>query len=144
MNENPMYKLALSYLYRGWSILPCGKDKRPLVPWKAYQENYPTPDEVKKWFELYPEAQVGIITGAISNLTVVDVEKGGDPSFLPQDTMIVSTGGGGYHYFFKFEPAMSNKARIKKLVDIRSEGGYVVAPGSGSGTASIPQGTLPG
>lgn len=125
-----MHDLAMSYLLRGWSVLPCGKNKIPLVSWREFQERYPTPAEVKGWFEKYPDAQVGIITGAISNLTVVDVEKGGDPSFLPQETMIASTGGGGYHYFFKFEPAMTNKARIKKLVDIRSEGGYVVAPGS--------------
>ena len=113
-------------------MLPCGKNKIPLVSWKEFQTRYPSETEVKSWYEKFPEGQVGIITGKISNLTVVDVEKGGDPSFLPQDTTIVSTGGNGYHYFFLFEEGVTNKARIKELVDIRSEGGYVVAAGSES------------
>jgi len=128
--NNEMIKLAMSYLDRGWSVLPCGKNKIPLVSWREFQSKYPTKEEIEGWFEKYPDAQVGIITGKNSNLTVVDVEEGGDPSFLPQDTMIVGTGGGGYHYFFTFEDGVTNKARIKELVDIRGEGGYVVAPGS--------------
>lgn len=125
-----MYNLAISYLKVGWSVLICGKNKIPLIPWREFQTRFPTEMEVRKWFELYPDAQVGIITGKLSNLTVVDVEKGGDPSFLPQDTMIVQTGGNGYHYFFLYAEGMANKARIRPLVDIRSEGGYVVAPNS--------------
>ena len=128
--ENKMYNLATSYLRRGWSVLPCGKNKIPLIQWKEYQTRFPTEQEVKRWFETYPEAQVGIITGKLSNLSVVDVEQYGDPSFLPQETMIVSTGGNGYHYLFLYEEGITNKARIKELVDIRSEGGYIVAAGS--------------
>jgi len=130
MEQNKMAELALSYLKRGWSVLPCGKDKKPIISWKYLQERLPTEVEVRQWFDTFPEAQVGIVTGRISNLTVVDVEKGGDPSFLPQDTLIAETGGGGYHYFFKYEEGVGNKARIMKLIDFRSEGGYVVAPGS--------------
>jgi len=127
-----MYELALSYLKKGWSVIPCGKNKIPLIPWKPYQTEMATPEDIKKWIETYPDAQIGIVTGKISNLTVVDIEKGGDPSFLPQETMIVETGSGGYHYYFKYDEGMTNKARIKELVDIRSEGGYVVAAGSES------------
>jgi hypothetical protein len=130
--QNEMYKLAMSYLARGWSVLPCGGNKIPVIPWKHLQERFPTEEEVRGWFERFPYAQVGIITGSISNLTVVDVEKDGDPSFLPQETMIVETGGKGYHYYFQYEEGVTNKARIKDLVDIRSEGGYVVAAGSTS------------
>lgn len=129
-NEKPMFKLAMSYLARGWSVLPCGKNKIPVIPWKFLQERYPTEQEVRSWFDKYPDAQVGIVTGKISNLTVVDFEKGADPSDFPQNTLIAKTGGSGYHYFYLFDEGMNNKARIKDLVDIRSEGGYVVAPGS--------------
>lgn len=134
--ENKMYELALSYLEKGWSVLPCGKNKIPLISWKHLQENYPSVVEVKEWFEKFPDAQVGIITGKISNLTVVDIENGGDISFLPQETMIVETGGKGYHYYFLYEEGVTNKARIRELVDIRSEGGFVVAAGSVSDKGS--------
>lgn len=131
-NNQKILNLAISYLQRGWSILPCGKNKIPLISWKEFQTRMPTEEEVKRWFKQFPEAQVGIITGKISNLTVVDFEKGADPSLIPQDTMIVSTGGGGYHYYFLYEEGVTNKARILPLVDYRSEGGYVVAGGSSS------------
>lgn len=129
-NKEKIYNLAISYLKRGWSVLPCGKNKIPLIPWTEFQNRFPTEEEVKSWFEKYPEAQVGIICGPISNLTVVDIEQFGDPSELPQDTMIVETGGKGYHYYYSYEPSITNKARIKKLTDVRSKGGFVVAPGS--------------
>ena len=131
MNEK-MVKLAMGYLTRGWSVLPCGKNKIPLIPWKIYQERFPTEIEIKSWFIKFPEAQVGIITGPISNLLVVDVEKGGDTSFLPQNTMIVKTGGQGFHYLFLFEEGFTNKARIRPLTDLRGSGGFIVAAGSTS------------
>jgi len=125
-----MYELAISYLHRGWSILPCGKNKIPLIPWRDLQTKFPTEEEVRGWFQQFPDAQVGIITGRLSNLTVVDFEKGADPSNIPQETMIVSTGGQGYHYYYLYEEGVTNKARILPLVDYRSEGGFVVAGGS--------------
>ena len=123
-------KLAFSFLDRGWSILPCGLDKRPLLSWKIWQTEYPSRETVKAWFEQFPEAQIGIITGKLSNLTVVDCEKGADPSILPQNTTIVKTGGEGYHYLYLYEDGVTNKARIRELTDLRSEGGYIVAMGS--------------
>lgn len=131
-----MVKLAMGYLTRGWSVLPCGKNKIPLIPWKIYQERFPTEIEIKSWFIKFPEAQVGIITGPISNLLVVDVEKGGDTSFLPQNTMIVKTGGQGFHYLFLFEEGFTNKARIRPLTDLRGSGGFIVAAGSTSDKGS--------
>ena len=120
---------ALNYLKKGLSIIPVGKDKVPLIPWKKYQERHPTEGEVREWWKLHPEANVGIITGKISNLLVVDVEKGGDISKLPK-TAVIKTGGGGWHFYYKYRAGHENKTRILPLTDIRGEGGYVVAPPS--------------
>lgn len=125
-----MKEYAKEYLQKKLSVIPVGKDKRPLISWKEFQTRFATEEEVDKWFDEYPDAQIGIVTGKISDLTVVDIEKGGDTAFLPQDTYIVQTGGGGYHYYFKFADGVMNSARIRELVDIRGEGGYVVAPPS--------------
>jgi len=125
-----MYNLAKSYKALGWSIIPVSKSKKPLISWKEYQTRIADDSEIYEWFMKYPEAQIGIITGKISNLIVVDVEKGGDPSFLPQNTTIIQSGNKGYHYYFKFEEGVKNSARIKELVDIRGTGGYVVSPNS--------------
>lgn len=129
-NEKLLNYALISLMKDKISVIPVGKDKRPLINWKIYQERFATPEEVQSWFDTFDDPQIGFVTGRISNLTVVDIERGGDPTFLPQDTTIIATGGQGFHYYFLFEEGINNKARIKDLVDIRGEGGYVVAPNS--------------
>jgi len=122
---NEILKMALIYSNRA-SIIPVGQDKKPLINWKEYQTKKATKEEIQKWWEKYPNANVGIITGKISNLAVVDVEKGGDITDLPK-TATVRTGGGGWHLYYRYCEGIENKARIRPLTDIRGEGGYVVA-----------------
>lgn len=129
--------LALRFLKEDKvSVFPVAKDKKPLIQWKEFQTKLPTQKRLKELWAQYPEAQIGIATGKLSNLTVVDIEAGGDWSYLPQDTLIVKTGGGGRHYYFQYHEGLGNKTRLKELTDIRSEGGYVVAPGSVSDKGS--------
>lgn len=128
--NNTLLPLALIYLARGWSVIPCGADKRPLIQWKIYQERRATPEELVKWFTDYPDAQVGIITGKISNLTVIDVESDGDLNLIKDQTFIVETGGKGKHYYFTYDSDFKNAVRVLPSIDQRSEGGFVVAAGS--------------
>jgi len=97
MNES-LLQSAFKLVDKKISVIPVGKNKIPLISWKEFQGRYATHEEIKKWFEKYPDAQLGIVTGAISNLLVVDLEFGADTSFLPQNTTIVKTGGLGFHY----------------------------------------------
>lgn len=121
---------AIEYIKHDFSIIPVGKDKRPLIEWKQYQERRATVEEIEKWFTDYPDMQIGIVTGKISNLLVVDIDKPDmDLSWLPITT-IIKTGSGGFHYYYAYIPGVSNKARIKEYIDIRGDGGYVVAPPS--------------
>jgi len=119
---------ALRLLKTKHSVIPVGKDKIPLVKWQEFQNRLATENEVNDWFDKYPEANVGIITGKISNLVVVDVESGGDIKRFPE-TLTIRTGGGGWHLYYRYYP-IANKTRIFPLTDIRGDGGYVVAPGS--------------
>ena len=130
-----MKQSALQYLERGFSVIPVGKNKHPLVNWQEFQSRRATPEEVEAWWSTYPEANVGIITGAISGVTVVDVDakSGGLETIkklhLPM-TSIVKTGGGGWHYYYAYAEDVGNKAGIFSGIDIRGNGGYVVAPPS--------------
>lgn len=136
-------------LEKGFSIIPCSPDKKPMLGWKEYQEHAPTMNDIRRWTELYPSMGIGIITGTVSNVVVIDVDvKGHKPSFndlinaglpitkeLLDNTTIVRTGGGGGHFYFKYSDSdIKNHAGIIKgngfNVDIRGEGGYVVAPPS--------------
>jgi archaellum biogenesis ATPase FlaH len=107
-------------------VIPVGADKRPLVSWKEYQSRFPTPEELVGWWTQNPDAQVGVVTGKISNLTVVDMEAGADFSLIKDKTYVVETGGKGRHYYFQYESEFKNAVRILPSVDVRSEGGYVV------------------
>ena len=126
---------AKKYTKQNVSIIPVGKNKVPLIPWKEFTERIATDTEIDSWFDKFPEAQLGAVTGKISRMTVVDVEAEGGVttwSKFPQDGPISQTGGGGRHYFFQYEPGVKNAVRILENVDLRGDGGYVVFPPSSS------------
>lgn len=111
-------------------MIPLNKNKEPLIKWGEFSKRIATDDEVDAWLTKYPEAQIGIVTGQISNFVVVDVEAGGDSSMYPS-TLTVKTGGGGYHFYYQYPGKVTkNATRIAELTDIRGDGGYVVAPPS--------------
>jgi hypothetical protein len=139
---SPAARAALSYLARGWSVLPvCARDKRPLVRWEALQRARPSRSDVIAWYRRWPDANVGIVTGEISNLVVLDVDPkhGGDQAIehlqtrfgaLPL-TVEAATGGGGRHLYFAHPGVLvRNRAGLAQGIDLRGDGGYVVAPPS--------------
>jgi len=129
MTKNNL-EAALEYLEHGWSVIPVGQDKKPKMKVKEFQKRRANELEVRKWFTQWPDANVGIITGAISGIVVVDIEAGGPTNDLPP-TVMCSTGGGGWHFYYKYpDNYVKNGVRVKELTDIRGDGGYVVAPPS--------------
>lgn len=119
---------ALYYRSIGWSVFPVKSgDKTPLLKWEKYQSEIATEKEIKRWWTKVPNASIGVVTGKISGIAVVDVEAGGDTKDLPP-TVIVRTGGGGFHFFYKHpNTPVKNRVRIREKTDIRGDGGYVVA-----------------
>lgn len=135
-------RAALDYLRRGWSVAPVQpRAKRPLVRWTVRQHLPAAPDEVQRWFRRWPDANVGIVTGAVSGLVVLDVAvaHGGDASLerlerefgALEPTVESITGGGGRHLYFRHPGfAMPNRAGFVDGLDLRGDGGMVVAPPS--------------
>jgi hypothetical protein len=73
--ESPTLAAALGYLARGWSVLPLRPhDERPIRSWEEWQHAHPSEPQVRPWFTAWPEANLGIVTGAISGLIVLDVD----------------------------------------------------------------------
>ena len=101
--QNTLLQEALKYLKKKKSIIPINSQKKPYIKWQEYQNKLPTIEEVKTWWNLYPNANIGIITGKISGITVVDIDKGNPPAWLGAETTIVKTGGGGWHYYYKYK-----------------------------------------
>jgi DNA-binding transcriptional ArsR family regulator len=131
MKYKTIREAAHSYIKLGFSIIPVGSDKKPLLAsWKRYQTEHTTHQDAEAWLKQWPDMNIGIVTGAISGIVVVDIEAGGTTDGFPP-TIATRTGGLGFHLFYKHPGyPVKNGVRIAPLTDIRGDGGYVVAPPS--------------
>jgi putative DNA primase/helicase len=159
--NNTLLEQALAYARRGWPVFAChtpakngcscgkadcknvGKHPRWHEEDLAHGLKSATTDEqiIRAWWERWPEANIGIATGKVSGLVVLDVDPrhSGNES-LEQleeehgsfpDTIEAITGSGGRHIFFAHPGTeVRNKAGFLPGLDIRGDGGYVIAPPS--------------
>lgn len=149
---------ALAYARQGWPVFPlhtwrasraccsCGRPdcgspaKHPLLR-HGVLEASADPAQVLAWWTRWPGANIGVATGVVSGVWVLDIDPahGGAESLadmthtygpLP-DTVSCDTGGGGQHYYWRMPPwGLANAVGVAAGVDVRSDGGYVVAPPS--------------
>lgn len=121
----------------GLTVIPLKpRSKIAAVSWKDFQSSKPTLDQVQNWFAEETERNVGILTGASSGIVVLDIDadRGGEESVaklgpLPR-TATVKTGRGTHYYFQHPGFDVPNQADMLPGVDLRGDGGYVVAPPS--------------
>lgn len=113
--------------------------KVPSIAWRPYQDRPPTDAEHVGWFDDERPTNYAIITGAVSDLVVVDADSPEARRYavrtLPYTPWQVKTSH-GYHLYYR-HPGVTvrNRARIhtpdgKLEIDVRGDGGYVVGPGS--------------
>ena len=128
---------ALEYAQQGMSVIPLvPKDKKPLIySWKEFQSKHMGIGDMKGHWKDSPESNIGIVTGAISGITVIDIDgqEGLDSLkdagiHLP-NTHIVKTPK-GWHFYYKYNNLFKTGAGFLKNVDVRNDAGYVVAPPS--------------
>ena len=134
---------ALVYSGLGWSVLPTQRDKRPhgaalaassgSSAWKRLRNEPASEDEIQEWYERYPDAGVGILTGPPSGLVVIDFDGPLPPGTRLTETPLVKTGR-GLHLYLHSDDALTGRRILGG--DLKAQGGYVVAPPS-----SHPSGT---
>ena len=119
------------------SVLPTELNEKgePKATWKPYQSRKPTTEELQKWFGNGVERNIGIVTGSISGIAVVDLDTAEGVQIAKdlelQDTPVVKTGK-GYHLYYKYRDGVRNFQKRDDLpgIDLRGDGGYVAAPPS--------------
>ena len=125
-------KIAKSYLDFGFSIIPIGADKKPLIKWTEYQKRQATDNEVQQWITFPNLNGFAVVTGQISNVFVLDCDAGYklDDFDLPPTPMVKT--GSGIHIYFRYPKAyrITNTTQLLPHVDIRGEGGYAILPPS--------------
>jgi hypothetical protein len=114
---------------QNWPLTPL-QGKVPIL--KAWTRQPPAaPEMVRRWAVEY---NLGLRTGTISRIVVVDQDRGGNVASLDlPETLCVETGSGGIHYYFAIPEDLSLGNTAGKLgpkIDTRGDGGQVVYPGS--------------
>lgn len=144
-NSTELKSQALFYAGRlGMKIIPVEPmGKRPfLANWTELASD--NPEQIREWWSKYPDANIGIATGKVNEIIVLDIDCGQGKTGretleqweeehgpLPE-TPTVITPTNGLHLYFK-HPGFKVKNLVGKLaphIDIRSDGAQVVAPGS--------------
>lgn len=97
-------------------------------------------DQIRRWWRRWPQANVGVVTGAVSGLVVLDVDPrhGGDDSLAdleavhgPLPPSVESlTGGGGRHLYFCHPGTTVLCRSIAPGLDVKGDGGVVICPPS--------------
>lgn len=156
ITTDPMLDVALSYIERQWPVFPCrSSDEEIIDPQTGEIEILATKTPltsngfrgatlneriVQELWRRNPGALVGVPTGAPIGCWVLDIDpKHGGPetlaaleaanSSLPM-TLTAETTSGGRHYFFKHKAGVRNRGALGAGIDVRGDGGYVIAAGS--------------
>jgi hypothetical protein len=151
-------RAALCYARRGWRVFPiwpirngqcacgrpCGRDagKHPIGGLVPHGFRDATTDEtiVTQWWTTYPDANIGIATGPVSGILVLDVDgEEGEASLAalerehgPLPVIPIALTGKGRHLYFAAPRGVPVSSRVRFLpgLDLRGDDGYVVAPPS--------------
>ena len=143
MSDSTLLDAALQYAGGGKPVFPCNEDKAPFTH-HGFRDATCNVDQIRAWWTKSPDALIGMPTGEVSGLVVldIDVKNGhcGDDSLyalqevhdkLP-DTVEVLTTTGGRHLYFCY-PGVRVKSTSSELgdgLDVRGDGGYVIVPPS--------------
>lgn len=134
-----MLTWALKYHAMGFSVIPITPaTKKPACKWKSYQSVMASREQIVEWFgnsscESY---NIGIVTGPISGIDVIDFDSIEAYDKFRNDYPDIETptvkSGKGYHLYLKHKPGTKNTQNNEKIkgIDIRGEGGYIIAPPS--------------
>ena len=134
-----MLEAALSMARDGLRVFPCGANKQPLCE-HGFKDATTNEATIRAWWTRWPDAGIGLPTGKINNVVVLDVDqdekKGIDGEAALQvvvdregvtlpATRMVRTPRGGLHVYFKYpgQTVKNSTSKIGPGLDIRGDGG---------------------
>ena len=103
---------AREYRDKGFSVIPIKpKDKAPMIKWAQYQNRLATDKELELWFGNGSENNIGIVTGKISGIDVLDLDSKDSVQYAEENeflnTPLVKTGK-GFHCYCRHKDGVRN------------------------------------
>lgn len=144
LNISNYGKAAIYYaLLFKWNVFPLIPKRKEPITSNGFRDATTEISRIVNWWTEYPDANVGIRTGKESGFIVIDIDGEIGDYYLEKlvsqygvlpDTVISITGSGGKHILFKYpnipNVVIKNKVNWLEKIDIRGDGGYIVAPPS--------------
>lgn len=164
MNSQPILDHALSFLNLGMAVFPVSRPIRNTAGWRCncgrpdcsspgkhpdgrrapngFKNASNDPSTVQNWFAGSDTLNIGIATGAVSGVFVLDIDERHDgfaalaaleDKYGPlPETWRFLTGGGGEHILFQHPGGQvpNSASSVGSGIDVRGDGGYIVAPPS--------------
>jgi hypothetical protein len=118
----------------GYACFPCRQNKRPATP-NGFKAAVMDRDAIEELWSRYPGVLVGVATGAMSGIAVLDIDAKHDEArtwwgehrdrLLP--ARVHRTRSGGLHILYRHRPGLScSTSKIARGVDVRADGGYII------------------
>ena len=135
VNPDHLLTAALRYAMMGYSVFPCAPGGKHPITQRGYLDATTDAGQIERWWARHPRANVGITA---EGMLVIDIDGGdntwpGEPdraADLAGAGAVALTPRGGRHYLFRRPEGKSWKCSASKLapgVDVRTDGGYIVA-----------------
>ncbi len=112
----------------GWSFTPLVGKKPVLKGWQSAPR-----ETLQQALEWASRGNVGLRTGRISSVVVIDADPGAELSALalPETVMVLTGRPGAKHLYFRHDGPLGNSTeKLAPHVDVKADGGQVVFPGS--------------
>ncbi|MFH0768304.1 MAG: phage/plasmid primase, P4 family [Chloroflexota bacterium] len=131
---------GLSYIAQGFKIFPVKPDKKPLTP-HGLKDATQTQSGVREYWTRWPDAGIALVADGLMVLDF-DAKNRGLESKVDMEAKYGSlprtrthrTGGGGEHFIYRNPNGNDVRNAVTfagyKGVDLRANGGYIVAPPS--------------
>lgn len=127
----------------GVPVFPCAPGAKHPLTERGFHAASTDPQRVMAWWRRWPMANIGVPTGGVSGVVVVDVDVHGNDGhasyrraaragLLGTPLAVVRTPTGGRHVYFPADPDHEQRSwqAGRAGVDFRGDGGYIIVPPS--------------
>jgi len=140
----PLARAAAVFADAGVPIFPCAPGGKQPITSRGFHDATTHLGQIEAWWARFPEANIGMPTGAASGLVVVDVDVHGPVNgyealaraqragLVSGPEVVARSPSGGLHLYFPASPGVQQRSwqAGRAGVDFRGDGGYIIIPPS--------------